>query len=68
MDIHKPKPWRGWPGFMTEIGIIVIGMLIALGAVEVVETLWLARQAEELDVVLSSGARANLLSALRERC
>ena len=40
MDIHKPKPWRGWPEFLKEIGTIVIGVLIALGAEQGVE--WVA--------------------------
>ena len=39
MDIHKPKPWHGWREFLKEIGTIVIGVLIALGAEQVVE--WL---------------------------
>jgi hypothetical protein len=37
MDIHKPKPWRGWPEFVKEIGTIVFGVLIALGAEQAVE-------------------------------
>ena len=37
MDIHKPKPWHGWPEFVKEIGTIVIGVLIALGAEQLVE-------------------------------
>jgi type II secretory pathway pseudopilin PulG len=36
MDIHKPKPWRGGPEFLKEIGTIVIGVLIALGAEQAV--------------------------------
>src|ERR1700752_92654 len=44
MDIHKPKPWHGWPEFVKEIGTIVIGVLIALGAEQAVE--WLHRQHE----------------------
>lgn len=39
MDIHKPKPWRGAGEFLKEIGTIVIGVLIALGAEAVVERL-----------------------------
>jgi hypothetical protein len=39
MDIHKPKPWHGWPEFAKEIGTIVIGVLIALGAEQAVEAL-----------------------------
>jgi hypothetical protein len=39
MDIHKPKPWHGVREFLKEIGTIVIGVLIALGAEQAVE--WL---------------------------
>jgi len=39
MDIHKPKAWHGWREFLKEIGTIVIGVLIALGAEQAVEQL-----------------------------
>jgi len=52
MDIHKPKPWRGWPEFVKEIGTIVIGVLIALGAEQAVEQLHWAHEVR--------GARAAL--------
>ena len=39
MDIHKPKPWHGWREFLKEYGIIVLGVLTALGAEQVAE--WL---------------------------
>jgi hypothetical protein len=39
MHIHLPKPLHGWREFLGEVGIIVIGVLIALGAEQVVETL-----------------------------
>jgi hypothetical protein len=32
MDIHKPKPWRGWREFLKEYAIIVVGVLTALAA------------------------------------
>ena len=35
MHVHLPKPIHGWRGFIGEVGIIVIGILIALGAEEV---------------------------------
>jgi hypothetical protein len=38
MHFHLPKPLHGWREFAGEVGIIVIGVLIALGAEEVVET------------------------------
>jgi hypothetical protein len=37
MEIHKPKPWRGSAELLKEIGTIVIGVLIALGAEQAVE-------------------------------
>lgn len=37
MHIHLPKPLHGWRAFVGEVGIIVIGVLIALGAEQVVE-------------------------------
>lgn len=37
MHFHLPKPLNGWREFVGEVGIIVIGVLIALGAEQVVE-------------------------------
>jgi hypothetical protein len=39
MHFHLPKPLHGWREFAGEVGIIVIGVLIALAAEQVVETL-----------------------------
>jgi hypothetical protein len=39
MLFHLPKPLHGWRAFAGEVGIIVIGVLIALGAEQVVETI-----------------------------
>ena len=39
MDIHKPKPVHGWPEFLKEMGVIVLGVLIALSAEQAVEAL-----------------------------
>jgi hypothetical protein len=39
MHFHLPKPLHGWREFAGEVGIIVIGVLIALGAEQVIETL-----------------------------
>ncbi|MFL5294910.1 MAG: hypothetical protein ACJ798_00880 [Phenylobacterium sp.] len=48
MDVHKPKPIHGWREFVTEIGIIVIGVLIALSAEQVVETIHWQHKMREL--------------------
>jgi hypothetical protein len=37
MEIHRPKAPHGWRELAKEVGIIVIGVLIALGAEQVVQ-------------------------------
>ena len=37
MHFHLPKPLHGWRAFAGEVGIIVVGVLIALGAEQMVE-------------------------------
>jgi hypothetical protein len=39
MHFHLPKPLHGWREFVGEVGIIVIGVLIALGAEQVLENI-----------------------------
>jgi hypothetical protein len=47
MHVHLPKPLRGWREFLKEVGIIVLGVLIALGAEQVVESIhWHAKVAD----------------------
>jgi len=36
MHLHLPKPLHGWRELAGAVGIIVVGVLIALGAVQVV--------------------------------
>jgi hypothetical protein len=48
MDIHKPKPWHGARELSKEIGTIVIGVLIAIGAEQAVEALHHRAQAHEM--------------------
>ncbi|MBA2590610.1 MAG: hypothetical protein H0U98_18515 [Alphaproteobacteria bacterium] len=37
MDIHKPKPIHSWRELLKEVGTIVLGVCIALGAEQAVE-------------------------------
>jgi len=37
MHVHLPKPLHGWRAFVGEVGIIVLGVLIALGFGQIVE-------------------------------
>lgn len=39
MHVHLPKPLHGWRAFVGEVGIIVLGVLIALAAEQGVEGL-----------------------------
>jgi hypothetical protein len=39
MHVHLPKPLHGWREFTGEVGIIVLGVLIALAAEQVIERL-----------------------------
>ena len=39
MHIHLPKALHGWRDFAKEVGIIVVGVLIALGAEQIVTVL-----------------------------
>ena len=39
MHFHLPKPLHGWRAFAGEVGIIVVGVLVALAAEQVVETI-----------------------------
>jgi hypothetical protein len=72
MHFRLPKPLHGWREFAGEVGIIVIGVLIALSAEQIVQTLqWHekvrhAEQAMRLELAEDDGPQAygRLLIAL----
>ncbi len=72
MHIHLPKPLHGWREFAGEVGIIVIGVLIALGAEQAVEALHHHRLADETRAAVTDEINndlANLkLRATAESC
>ncbi len=39
MHVHLPKPLHGWREFIGEVGIIVLGVLIAIGIEQTVEAM-----------------------------
>ena len=52
LDIHKPKPVHGWREFLSEIGTIICGILIALSLEQVVSTFdWNRKVAETREAV-----------------
>ena len=61
MHVHLPKPLHGWRAFFGEVGIIVLGVLIALSAEQLVgRWQWHQKVAEtsaQLDAELHRDAR-----------
>ena len=49
---HLPKPLHGWRELVGEVGIIVVGVLIALAAEQIVETLHWRNQTRETERAL----------------
>jgi len=49
MDIHKPKPWHGLREFLKEYGIIVLGVLTALGLEQCVEGLHWSHKVDQAE-------------------
>ncbi|THD65260.1 hypothetical protein [Phenylobacterium sp.] len=65
MDIHKPKPWHGLREFLKEYVIIVVGVLTALGAEQLVETLHWNHRVGETRVQLNQELGADAGAGLR---
>ena len=64
MEIHKPKPWHNLGELLQEVGVIVIGVLIALGAEQIADGLhWRhkieqAKHAMRIELVEDDGPQA----------
>ncbi|MDB5495665.1 MAG: hypothetical protein JWP86_3002 [Phenylobacterium sp.] len=67
MDIHKPKPWHGLREFLKEYAIIVLGVLTALGAEQVVGNLHERRLSDEARMAVRSEIDLDLANATRFR-
>lgn len=58
MEIHKPKKIHSWRELLTEVGIVVLGVSIALGAEQTVEYLhWRTQVSEARELIASELAR-----------
>jgi hypothetical protein len=60
MHFHLPKPLHGWREFAGEVGIIVVGVLIALGAEQVVELVHQRNEAAEANDIIRGELAFNL--------
>jgi hypothetical protein len=63
MHFHLPKPLHGWREFAGEVGIIVVGVLIALSAEQLVEQWHWHRVVGETTAQLDSELRSDVRSA-----
>ena len=59
MDVHKAMPVHSWSELFSEIGIIVLGVLIALGAEQAVEIIHWRHQAAEARKAMSAELTVN---------
>ncbi len=73
MDVHKPKPTHGWRAFVGEVGIIVLGVLIALAAEQTAQAIeWrhkvvAAEEAMRLELAEDDGPQLYARAVMR-RC
>jgi hypothetical protein len=66
MHFHVPKPLHGWREFAGEVGIIVLGVLIALGAEQLVESLhWRGEVRDAKSAIHQDMAQSNRVFAYR---
>jgi hypothetical protein len=66
MHVHLPKPLHGWRAFAGEVGIIVLGVLIALGAEQVVQTIHERSEARDAESEVR-GELAGNIARLKSR-
>jgi len=60
MDIHKPKAVHNWRELLSEIGVVVIGIVIAISLEEIVRTLHDRSIASEAREAVREEIRQNL--------
>ena len=57
MHFHLPKPLHGWREFAGEVGIIVLGVLIALAAGQIVEDIHQRTELRDAEAAMMSELR-----------
>jgi hypothetical protein len=60
MKLSMPKPLHGWRAFAGEVGVIVLGVLLALGAQQVAESVNDRREAAATRAALNTEIEENL--------
>jgi hypothetical protein len=60
MHVHLPKPLHGWREFAGEVGIIVFGVLIALGVEQTASAIHDRASAREAHLAVYAEIKQNL--------
>jgi hypothetical protein len=63
MQFRLPKPLHGWRAFFGEVGVIVLGVLIALGATQLVDAWQWRQQIKQADEAFSFELEAAVQNA-----
>jgi hypothetical protein len=63
MQFRLPKPLHGWRAFFGEVGVIVLGVLIALGATQVVDAWQWRQQVKQADLAFQDELQAAVWNA-----
>lgn len=66
MHVHLPKPLHGWRALVGEVGIIVLGVLIALGAEQLVQAVHQRSEAHAAEREIRGELELNM-AKLRDR-
>jgi hypothetical protein len=64
VEIHKPKPVHSWRELLSEIGVVVIGVCIALAAEQAVEWVHWREQAANARSIISGEIAANIQDSI----
>lgn len=64
MEIHRPKPVHSWRELLTEIGVVVVGVCIALTAEQAVEWMHWRNQVADAQQAIATEMASNLQGAI----
>src|SRR5687767_11864248 len=67
MPLKLPTPLNGWRAFAGEVGVIVLGVLIALGAQQVAQSVNERREASETRTTLTNEVEESLAILMLRR-
>lgn len=67
MEVHKAKPVHSWRALLNEVGVIVLGVLIALSAEQTVEALHWRHKVELAEASLDAQLARDLAFAAEQR-